>query len=79
MLRRSHGNGEALRSFDDLAGTDDGYFKLLAREARHLREFIRCLKCIKNGGKSGVEDPVEHKYINLHGKNDINYGALADS
>ncbi len=79
MLSRSHRNSETLRSLHDLTCTDDGYFKSLGREARHLRELIRCLKCIKDCGKPGVEHPVQHKYIDLHGKYDINYGVCANS
>ena len=35
-----------------------GGFKSWGRDAGHLREFIRSLKCIKDGGKTGVEHAV---------------------
>ena len=78
MLSSSHRNGETLRSLHDLTCADDRYFKSLGRDARRLRKLIRCLKCIKHCGKSGVEHAIQRKYINLHGKYDIKYGVSAN-
>jgi len=61
-----------LRGLDRSTYADNLHLKSLARETRHLSEFVGRLKSIKDGGQSQIENTIECKHMDTHGKYDTN-------
>ena len=67
-----------MRGLDRSTYADNLHLKSLARETRHLSEFVGRLKSIKDGGQSQIENTIECKHMDTHGKYDTNMFIPAD-
>ncbi|HTF68492.1 MAG TPA: hypothetical protein VK638_38015 [Edaphobacter sp.] len=65
-------------SSDRLSHTYDLDFERWNSELHHLNQFVRGLESIQNGRQAKIEDAIEHKHMDAHGRYDTKYGSSAN-
>ena len=72
-------NGQPVRCLDGSSDSNDPRVESRNGEAGELDQLVRGLEHVEDGGQSEVEDAVEGKDVESHGKYDTKNGVLANT